>query len=100
MVGRSRVAAYTDVPITGARNACTGGRLVRRRRAGKRVIQCDHVLLIQRSDTARTHTDVVRAVPIDDVVFQLRIRDRPAGPIGGGVCTGALVMTPSAPAGR
>ena len=80
MVGRSRVAAYADVPVTGACNACPGGRLVRRHRAvasaGERgVIQCDHVLLIQRADTESTHTDLVRAVVIDDVVFQLRIRD-------------------------
>src|SRR2546430_11327870 len=59
MVGRSRVAAYPEVPITGARNACTGCRLVRHRRAPRaskrRVIQCDHVLLIQRSGPKLTH---------------------------------------------
>src|SRR5205814_8606268 len=94
-----RVGAYADVRVRGGlRYARTGRRLVRRRRAvasaGEHgVIQCDHVLLIQRADTESTHADLVRAVVIDDVVFQLRIRVPPAGPIGRGVCTGTLEMT-------
>src|SRR5438105_848059 len=64
MVGRSRVAAYADVPIAGAgSNACTGCRLVRHRRAvagaaEHGVIQRHHVLLIHRADTASTHAEL------------------------------------------
>src|SRR3984957_17028583 len=106
MVGRSRVAAYADVPVTGARSSARAGcRLVRHRRAvasaGKDgVIQRDHVLLIQRAVTESTHADLVRAVVIDDVVFQPRIRDQPALAVGGGVWTGTREMTRWADDGR
>src|ERR1700682_5040363 len=81
MVGRARVAARTDVPISSAGSADTGGRLVRRGRPGysrgeRRVIQRDYVLLILRAECA--HTDEVRTVSPKPIVSQQRIRVRPA----------------------
>src|ERR1700751_2947052 len=95
MVARSRVAAYADVPIARAGHARAGGRLARdrgpmaaRRCGERRVIQRASVLLELCAESS-THTDLVRGVVVDDVVLQLRVRDPPARPVGGGVGTRA-----------
>src|ERR1700722_16075933 len=95
MVSGGSVSAHADVPI--ASRVCasvrireparTWGTLASRLRCGERVIQVDHVLLVQSPPTQGSHSDVEGAVLPEHVVIQLWIRGLPASAIYQAACT-------------
>src|ERR1019366_81156 len=98
VVGGARVATDTDVPVTGG-NAGTGatrddhaapvGRrgislwLAYRLCCGERVVELDHVFLVDESGGEAADTDVECPVLPDHVVIQHRERGCSACPVGG-----------------